>query len=164
MHRHLSSHPACRFRCDGDGHFPRRAPDREKNAMLSGIAERIRFVESHFYKNLKKGVKFDAIVSNPPYIKSGTLKLLQPEVRFEPRLALDGGPDGLVAIRALINGAPDRLNDGGILAMEIGFDQSRLVTAMMRRAGFKNVRAMRDFQAIERVIMGEWTTGGWNRG
>ncbi len=136
----------------------------KKNAMLSGFSERIHFAESYFYRNLKKNQKFDAIVSNPPYIKSGTLELLQPEVQYEPRLALDGGPDGLTAIRALVDGASDHLNDCGILAIEIGYDQSRRVSALMRGAGFRNVRTVRDFQGIERIVMGDWMVGDRNRG
>lgn len=130
-----------------------------KNAMVSGVAKRIRFVESHVFRNIPRARRFDAIVSNPPYIKTALLSRLQPEVQFEPRLALDGGPDGLDIIRAIAADAPKYLKNNGLLALEIGYDQARRVTALMKKAGFENVRSVKDFQGIERVIMGDWVHG-----
>ncbi|MGH1345226.1 MAG: peptide chain release factor N(5)-glutamine methyltransferase [Nannocystales bacterium] len=96
-----------------------------------------------------------AIASNLPYIPSGELDALQPEVaRWEPRLALDGGPDGLDLIRKLVTAATEALAPGAGLYLELGHDQSEAVQALMRDAGFVGVAARKDYGQIERVVRG----------
>lgn len=96
-----------------------------------------------------------AIASNLPYIPSGELDALQPEVsRWEPRLALDGGPDGLDLIRKLVVASADALAPGAGLYLELGHDQSQAVQALMLEAGFVNVAARKDYAQIERVVRG----------
>ncbi len=96
-----------------------------------------------------------AIASNLPYIPSGDLDALQPEVaRWEPRLALDGGPDGLQLIRRLVTGAADALAPGAGLYLELGHDQSQAVQALLRDAGFVGVAARKDYGQIERIVRG----------
>lgn len=98
--------------------------------------------------------KFDVIVSNPPYIKSGVIPTLQTEVRdYEPRGALDGGADGLMFYRRICEIAPKISVSGGLTAFEIGFDQAADVTAIM--SGFENVTVIRDMCGNDRVITGE---------
>lgn len=97
----------------------------------------------------------DWIVSNPPYVASDEWTLLSPEVRFEPREALDGGSDGLDVIRLLVAAAPSKLRRGGRLLLEVGFRQAEQVAALFRKAGFRNVFVARDFDGIPRVVGGE---------
>lgn len=100
------------------------------------------------------GRRFDLIVSNPPYIPSGDIAGLEPEVRdFEPRGALDGGPDGLDAYRVLIPAAPAFLNPGGWLLVEVGIGQAEAVARMFREGGFAaEPVTVRDPGGIERVV------------
>jgi release factor glutamine methyltransferase len=95
------------------------------------------------------------ILSNPPYIPTGVIQSLQPEVRdFEPRLALDGGADGLDIIRSLIADSPRVLESGGWFAVEVGIGQADNVRKLMRQAGLLNVDCRKDLAAIDRVLLG----------
>lgn len=102
------------------------------------------------------GERFHLVVSNPPYIPTGELDTLQPEVRdYEPRLALDGGPDGLDCYRAIIPAAPDHLVTGGWLLFEVGAGQAEAVRVMFERTGrFTELFAAKDASLIERVVGG----------
>ena len=95
---------------------------------------------------------FDLIVSNPPYIPSHEIALLAPEVRREPRLALDGGADGLDLIRRLITEAAPKLSAGGRLVLEIGDGQAPSVTAVLIAAGYWDVTAKKDLGGIDRAL------------
>jgi len=98
---------------------------------------------------------FDLVVANPPYIPSAVIETLDPEVRdHEPRLALDGGPDGLDAYRLLAPEILRALKPGGVFAVEIGYDQGEAVTALFQTAGGLNVRTVRDLGDRDRVITG----------
>lgn len=98
---------------------------------------------------------FDLIVSNPPYIATGEIPGLMPEVRdFEPMDALDGKEDGLHFYRIIIEKSPEFLNPGGYLYFEIGYDQGEAVPAMMRQAGFTEVEVIRDLAGLDRVVKG----------
>lgn len=98
---------------------------------------------------------FDLVVSNPPYIASHIIETLEPEVRdHEPRLALDGGPDGLDAYRHLAPEILRVLKPGGMFAVEIGYDQSADVEALFRQAGASNVRTIKDLSTHDRVVTG----------
>jgi len=98
---------------------------------------------------------FDLVVSNPPYIASHIIETLEPEVRdHEPRLALDGGPDGLDAYRQLAPEILRVLKPGGMFAVEIGYDQSADVEALFRQAGASNVRTIKDLSTHDRVVTG----------
>ena len=96
---------------------------------------------------------YDAIASNPPYIRDQDFASLPPEVRREPRGALLAGADGLSVLRRLIDGAPPLLADGGALILEIGAGQAEAVTALARAAGYGEVRVRRDLAGIERVVI-----------
>lgn len=98
---------------------------------------------------------FDVILSNPPYIASAEIATLEPEVRVhDPLAALDGGPDGLDAYRALLPQAAARLRPGGFCAVEIGHDQGTAVTALMRAAGFSPEPVLADLAGLDRVVVG----------
>jgi len=97
---------------------------------------------------------FDLVVSNPPYIPTGELDGLAPEVRREPRLALDGGPDGLDIVRRLATLAPAALAPGGALAIEIGAGQAAAVLAILGALGYTDLGTRRDLGGIERVVFG----------
>ncbi len=99
------------------------------------------------------GERFDLIVSNPPYIESAACAALQPEVLYEPRLALDGGPDGLAFYRRLAAGCADHLSPGGALMLEIGDTQAASVSALLEaRHCYQNITIHRDLCGRERVI------------
>ena len=103
------------------------------------------------------GRRFDVITANPPYIPTGDLATLMPDVRdHEPRLALDGGADGLDLVRAIVSAAPDHLEDGGVLALEIGAGEAPATVKLLEERGFAEVRADRDIARIERVVSGAW--------
>lgn len=97
----------------------------------------------------------DLIVSNPPYIASGELASLPPQVRREPTLALDGGGDGLDFYRCLPHVYFPLLKPAGALAFEVGYDQSESVSRLISEAGFHHVEARRDLAGINRVVMGK---------
>lgn len=100
--------------------------------------------------------RFDAIVSNPPYIADGDHHL--PALRHEPEQALTSGKDGLDAIRKIIQQAPDHVNSGGWLLLEHGHDQADAVRALLANAGFNEVQSRKDLAGIARCSGGQWPT------
>ena len=97
---------------------------------------------------------FDAIVSNPPYIPTDDIGTLRWEVRCEPRMALDGGSDGLAFYRAICENWAPRLNPGGLLAFEIGYDIREGVTAVMRQHHIGQIREKKDISGVVRCVFG----------
>ena len=101
------------------------------------------------------GKRFDVITANPPYIPSPEIATLQPDVRdHEPRLALDGGEDGLAIVRRIVSEAPEHLVAGGLLAIEVGAGEAPATVALFEARGFTDVRTHRDIARIERVVSG----------
>ena len=97
--------------------------------------------------------KYDAIISNPPYIKSCEIPNLMPEVRdHDPRIALDGGVDGLVFYRRIAEGAKERLSRDGRIFLEIGYDQANAVSQILADAGFTGIDVIQDYAGNDRVI------------
>jgi release factor glutamine methyltransferase len=123
------------------------------NARRLGAAN-ARFLQSDWFAALPPFERFDIIVSNPPYIAEGDSHLEQGDVRFEPRLALIAGIDGLDAIRRIVREAPSRLHPGGWLLFEHGHDQAERARGSLREAGFGEVESCKDLQGIERVSGG----------
>lgn len=103
--------------------------------------------------------KADLIVCNPPYIETGVVGTLMPEVKdYEPVLALDGGEDGLDYYRRIIPAAPEHLEDSGWLLFEIGSGQGEAVSGLMRKAGFGEVQVKKDYAGLDRVVLGQKMT------
>ncbi|MEE1248745.1 MAG: peptide chain release factor N(5)-glutamine methyltransferase [Lachnospiraceae bacterium] len=99
--------------------------------------------------------KFDVIVSNPPYIATAEIATLMPEVRdFEPVEALDGKEDGLYFYRIIIEKSVDFLNPDGYLCLEIGYDQGKAVSDLMKQRGFSDVIVIKDLAGLDRVVKG----------
>ena len=112
--------------------------------------------QSDWYESLDSALRFDVIVSNPPYIASGDPHLSEGDLRFEPRGALTDEADGLSAIRKIVAGAPARLAANGALWIEHGYDQAEAVRALLTAQGFAQVRSERDLAGIERISGGRF--------
>lgn len=98
---------------------------------------------------------YDIIVSNPPYIETAVIESLMEEVKFhEPRMALDGHEDGLFFYREITEQAENYLNPGGILALEIGYNQGAAVSSLMCSKGYNNVNVIKDLAGLDRVVIG----------
>lgn len=120
-----------------------------------GLAVEARVYEGDLFDALPAGMRYDVIVSNPPYIESSVIETLQAEVRdFEPRMALDGRADGLYFYRRLAKEAPDWLKPGGRLYVEIGYNQGTAVQRLFGEAGFAEVELRRDLAGNDRVVRG----------
>ncbi len=124
------------------------------NTEKLGVDGRVTFFEGDLFAPLPPGARFDVVVSNPPYVKTGELAGLQREVQKEPRLALDGGPDGLAVIRRLIGEAQRHLVPGGLLALELGEDQGAALKELLARANFHDVRVEPDLERHDRMAFG----------
>ncbi|MDD5730642.1 MAG: peptide chain release factor N(5)-glutamine methyltransferase [Candidatus Omnitrophica bacterium] len=126
-----------------------------ENAKLHDA--RVKFINSDlFVRCPTPEARYDIIVSNPPYIPSLEIEKLQPEVRYEPRAALDGGNDGLDFYRRIIKSAGEYLKDNGLLIMEMGFGQKDAVKNILQKSGnFEIIDMVKDYSDIERVIIGK---------
>lgn len=126
----------------------------EKNGARLGVSDRIEFHEGDLLEPLK-GRRFHAVLSNPPYIPNGDIEGLAREVRdAEPRLALEGGSDGLDFYRRLSREVPDFLEKDGFLAMEIGIDQAQPIRRMLETEGWTSkLEVYKDLAGIERVVV-----------
>lgn len=123
-----------------------------ENANALGLAQRTSFHRSDWDDGLDSG--FDIVLSNPPYIPSEDIAGLQPEIAsYEPRLALDGGPDGLDAYRRLGPATARLLVPDGLAAFEIGIGQGESVRRIMAAAGLRHITTARDLAAVERSLL-----------
>jgi release factor glutamine methyltransferase len=126
-----------------------------QNALnLLGVDRPLTLLESDWTEALDPSLRFDLIVSNPPYIALGDPHLSEGDLRFEPRAALTDEADGLAAIRTIIQRAPFLLRPGGSLWLEHGFDQAEQVRALLTARGMSEVRSVRDLAGIERISGG----------
>jgi release factor glutamine methyltransferase len=128
-----------------------------KNAARADTDKRISFIQSDLFASFKTGFggkKFDVIVSNPPYIKSDVLPMLQREIyEHEPMLALDGGADGLDAYRRIIDTILPFFNRNGALFFEIGSDQAADVSALLETSeSFSEIAVNQDLSGNDRVV------------
>ena len=124
------------------------------NASIHGVDKNVEFYTGDLFQALSidKERKFDIIVCNPPYIRDDELYTLQKEVTLEPRVALDGGYDGLDFYRRIANDAPRYLIKNGALLMEIGADQSEAVKTIFNSTeSFKIHKITKDFSGLDRV-------------
>lgn len=142
----------------------------EENAAALGVEDRVTFYTGDVLEPLRDVVpltganatgepqdagRYDAILSNPPYIPDADIETLAPEVRCkEPRTALSGGPDGLAFYRRLIADSPALLKEDGFLAVEVGIHQAKVVTQMAMESGnFVRTEILKDYGGIERVVV-----------
>ncbi len=124
------------------------------NAARHGVEDRIVFHTGDGFAALPETVRFDLIVANPPYIPTGEIAALQPEVReHEPRAALDGGPDGLDFIRKLAAGAGRWLKPGGRIMLEFGDGQAGAVRQLFTAAGWSSVTVGNDLASRPRMLV-----------
>ena len=122
------------------------------NAAALGLARRASFVACDHASALRG--PFDLIVSNPPYVARTDIAALPPEVRnFDPRRALDGGPDGLDAYRVIVGDAPRLLAPGGALVLELGFGQLEAVTSLLSGAGLAATATRNDLAGVPRALV-----------
>lgn len=131
-----------------------------KDAVLP-VQNEIRFVQGNLFEAFNReeepesAVKFDVIVSNPPYIPTKVISTLEPEVaEHEPLKALDGGEDGLYFYREIVNNAKKHLVRGGMLFFEIGFDQGEAVSRLLQDAGYVEIEIKKDYAGLDRVVSG----------
>lgn len=127
------------------------------NAEINEVTGQVKFLQGNMFGSLNEDDKFNLIVSNPPYIKSDIVDTLAPEVKdHEPRLALDGGEDGLDAYRVIALDAANHLEEGGILALEIGYDQGEAVALLLERTKYyKPAAIVKDLAGKNRVVIVE---------
>ena len=126
------------------------------NAEQHGVAEHITFLRGHLCRAIDGQVpeqSVDLMVANPPYIPTGELVTLMPEVHWEPRLALDGGADGLRVAREIIETSPSRIRPGGFLLLEIGAEQAEAIQGLAAASGrWEPARVRCDLAGRPRVI------------
>ncbi|NVD43154.1 peptide chain release factor N(5)-glutamine methyltransferase [Ensifer sp. HO-A22] len=122
------------------------------NAEALGLSDRFEALRSNWFERVEG--RFDAIVSNPPYIRSSVVAELEPEVRLhDPAAALDGGDDGLDAYRAIALQAGHHLETNGVIGLEIGFDQKEAVTALFNAENFRLREEAKDLGGNDRVLI-----------
>jgi release factor glutamine methyltransferase len=124
------------------------------NAERRGVLKNINFLHGDLFGPIETGKRFHLIVSNPPYVRSGEMRTLAPEVReWEPVAALDGGSDGLDFYRRIIGGADRYLEPGGSIVLEIGADMGESITALFARSSrYKGASIYQDYAGSDRVI------------
>lgn len=125
------------------------------NGERAGISDRVEFRRGNFLDALREDEQFDVILSNPPYIPSGDIDGLAEEVRREPRIALDGGPDGLKFYRTLGEKAVRFLRPGGLLAAEVGIGQAETVRTFFENGGLTDIEIIPDYGGVDRAVCGK---------
>ena len=124
-----------------------------ENAKLHGVTDRLELLQGDLFDAVCG--TYDMIVSNPPYIAAGKIDTLMEEVKdHEPRMALDGGMDGLDFYRRILKDAAVHLNPKGWLLMEIGYDQADAVRSMFDEDRYEQVRVLKDLAGLDRVVCG----------
>lgn len=125
-----------------------------KNSLSINHNDSVKFIQSDLFESIK-WMEVDLLISNPPYIIPEDIDLLMPEVRdFEPRLALDGGPDGLEFYRSITLEAFKRLKNKGGLIFEVGHGQMEDIKKILETENFKGVSGKMDYQEFERIVYG----------
>ena len=132
---------------------PAAASVARENVQRAGVVHNLAVLEGDLFAPLAENARFELITANPPYIPSGDIAGLDADVRdFEPRLALDGGADGLDVTRRIVHAAARYLYPGGLLAMEGGFDQAPAVADLLASAGYTDIARAKDLAGVERVV------------
>ena len=124
-----------------------------ENAAANGVGDRIEFILSDLFERIPGRRKFDLVISNPPYVPSEDYDSLPPEVRSEPKIALDGGQKGLEFYKKIIPDAAKRLDRGGYLILEIGYGQARAIKDLFKSAGsYGDIEILKDYNDIDRIV------------
>ncbi len=123
-----------------------------KNAAHNNL--NVKIVKGDVLKTEGADELYNLIVSNPPYITNEDMKSLQPEVKFEPSTALEGGEDGLVFYRHIAKEYKKYLASGGVMAFEVGINEADAVAKIMKENGFTNIQTRKDYCEIDRVVFG----------
>ena len=128
----------------------------KKIAKSNGVIDKINFIKSDLFQQIVgTNLKFDIIVSNPPYIRKRDIDELHTQVKdYEPYNALEGGIDGLDFYRNITEQSKNYLKPGGILAYEVGHDQAEEVVKIMQNNGYNKIYIKKDLQGIDRVVIG----------
>lgn len=150
----------CKSRHDVKGRatelYPETLEIARRNAERHGLNDIITFVQADLFApceaKIPDGKKYDAIISNPPYIPTDVVDVLEGEVRFEPRVALDGGGDGLDFYRVIISEYSKYLKDDGSIILEIGYDQAAAIIDLAKSGGL-DCRVFKDFGGNDRVAV-----------
>ena len=125
-----------------------------ENAVRLGLEERAAFRQGDLWEPVGDE-RFDLIVSNPPYVPTDVIPTLEPEVRCgEPYAALDGGEDGLVFYRRIMEEAAGHLKPSGIIIVESGFDEAAQISALMQDQKLRGIRTVKDYGGLDRVVLG----------
>ncbi|OGR55997.1 MAG: protein-(glutamine-N5) methyltransferase, release factor-specific [Elusimicrobia bacterium RIFCSPLOWO2_02_FULL_39_32] len=129
----------------------------KENSCFNKVKNQIIFILGDLFSipNLKAS-EFDLIISNPPYIRSKEIPLLQKEIQYEPKCALNGGEDGLKIIKPLIQNSGKYLKKNGLLIFEIGTHQAKEIKILLKSFGFKKIKILKDDSDHDRIAMGEW--------
>lgn len=125
----------------------------KENASKLRVNNRVRILNGDLFEPLPVNLKVDAVVSNPPYIKTGEVASLMPEISYEPIEALDGGESGLEFYNKIVEGAVAFLKDNGVLALEIGCDEADDVVQLMK-SEYRNIEVLKDMAGMDRVVVG----------
>jgi release factor glutamine methyltransferase len=124
------------------------------NAEAAQVSARVDVRQGDLFAPVAAEAAFEVVVSNPPYVRTGDLAGLQAEVQREPRLALDGGPEGLSVLQRVVEGAFAHLLPGGLLALEIGEEQGAQVRDLLQSRGYERVRIEVDLERRDRMAFG----------
>jgi release factor glutamine methyltransferase len=151
----LAREAAVRHRFFGCDVAPGAVAVAQANAVSAGVSDRVHLWAADWFAGLNAGCEFDLIVSNPPYVRSAEIGTLQQEITgHEPRLALDGGPDGLRSYRPILAEAHRYLAPGGSLLLEIGSDQRAAVGRLAEGSGcYTGFECRRDYAGLDRLVV-----------
>ncbi len=125
-----------------------------RNALKHGVIDRLKIIKSNLFEKIPENIKFDFIVSNPPYISEEEYRTLSKEVKKEPVEALIAGKEGIEFYEKIVSEGKEFLKDKGFFAFEIGYKQGGKVKSILEKEGFK-VKIIKDLQGLDRVIIGE---------
>ena len=131
----------------------------KKNAKINNVETKINYINSNLFEKVSKENKFDIIVSNPPYIKTNKLKDLDKSVKYEPKIALDGGVDGLKFYKKILNQSKNYLNNNGYIMFEIGFDELEDIKNIIAKdKSFLLLECIKDYGGNDRVVICRFQT------
>lgn len=126
-----------------------------ENAERLGVAFAARWLLGDLFGAVLPEERFELVTANPPYIPKADIAGLMSDVRdYEPHLALDGGADGLVLVRDIVQRAPEFLSAAGVLVLEVGHDQAERAETLLRARGFRDLERHSDYAGIERIVSG----------